>query len=805
MTFLWSDDFHPRSLCNWGGGDDGGDGGGGGGGDSDSAGDFGGETGGGDFVGDTGGDFVGDTASEAGPFSGADTSGPESSDVSNADFFGTDTSGPETSGPDFSGPESSNVSNADFFGSDVSGPDFSGPESSSVSNADFFGGPDFSGPESSNISNADFFGTDFGPTAGVDFTGGPSFGANYGGNTFADTAVGPSGWATGPTGGFGTYGTGGPTDTGFGPGSTNMGTTMAGQAPGVTGFPGDFNAPPGGAFGMPNTQDVGPQAGAGMPGGPSNVGTAEQNFAPATPSAPATAPSVNPEDRSEAPSSVFGPEFASNQAGPTVGNFGFVGQAHAADRGTDALATAMQSAPFAQIQAMAEQVAQTNPDLAQALMGIALNQNVQSNMVGPMMTGFEQTTPGAQHGFVGVSPAQAAASGPFTGQQSLSGVSGFTNDQVQGKGDRGATETAQQANPNFDLVGPMTTQQGYQQLAAEMNAQQAQQAPQQPNEQSPQSIISNAFESLTGKGPGLTQEQFDTRFAQPNEFTPAYDLSQPPADRGPVDPFSSRFGDFRSNEEQQQQLEQLQTNFGPNYGPQAPGIAPPGQLGPGFELSNPNVTPGQQQFGQAIMGQQFSSPQAPGERGPVDPFSSRFGDFRSNEEQQQQLEQLQTNFGPNYGPQAPSSRSQTETLGPQIGQLLSALDPATRGVGREAAPIGLWSMMETGRSSPSNPGGRGSPSSPGGRGNSFGPGAPGGPFGGRGSTGPGLSVTVGGRGAPGYYSTGGPGIAPGARGAEYGGIYGPGVATGRAGTNSFGVSSREGAYGFFDPVTGLYY
>lgn len=783
MTFPWSAEFHPRSLCNWGGGDDGGDGGGGGGGDSDSAGDFGGDTG--------GGDFVGDTSSEAGPdFSGTDTSGPESSDVSNADFFGTgpDTSGPETSGPDFSGPESSNVSNADFFGADVSGPDFSGPESSSVSNADFFGGPDFSGPESSNISNADFFGTDFGPTAGVDYTGGPSFGANYGGNTFADTAVGPSGWATGPTGGFGTYGVGGPTDTGFGPGSTSMSSTMAGPAPGVTGFPGDFNAPPGGAFGMPNTQDVGPQAGPGMPGGPSTVGTAEQNFAPATPSAPATAPSVNPDDRTEAPSSVFGPEFASNQAGPTVGNFGIVGQAHAADRGTDALAIAIQSAPFAQVQAMAEQVAQSNPALAQAMMGIALNQNVQSNMIGPMMTGFEQATPGAQHGFVGVSPTQANAGGPFTG-------------------------------------------------------------PQQTSEPSPQSTISTAFESLTGKGPGLTQEQFDTRFAQPNEFTPAYDLSQPPAERGPVDPFSSRFGDLRSNEEQQQQLEQLQTNFGPNYGPQAPGLAPPGQLGPGFELSNPNVTPGQQQFGQDIPGQQFSQAPAtaPGERGPAqDPFSSRFGDLRSNEEQQQQLEQLQTNFGPNYGPQAPglappgqlgpgfelsnpnvtpgqqqfgqdilgqqfstpqtSSRSQTETLGPQIGQLLSALDPATRGVGREAAPLGLWSMMETSRSSPpSTPGGRGNPGSPGGRGSSFGPGAPGGPFGGRGSSGPGLSVTVGGRGAPGYYGTGGPGIAPGARGAEYGGMYGPGVATGRAGTNSFGVSSREGAYGFYDPVTGLYY
>jgi hypothetical protein len=77
-----------------------------------------------------------------------------------------------------------------------------------------------------------------------------------------------------------------------------------------------------------------------------------------------------------------------------------------------------------------------------------------------------------------------------------------------------------------------------------------------------------------------------------------------------------------------------------------------------------------------------------------------------------------------------------------------------------------------------------------------------------------LAITVGanpqssGRGpsgGPGYYSTGGIGIAPGARGAEFGGMYGVYGPSGVPGTNTFGVSGREGATGFYDAVTGVYY
>jgi len=596
----------------------------------------------------------------------------------------------------------------------------------------------------------------------VDYTGGGQgfgFGPDVGSNFGMGNAIGAPGWSTGD---FGAYGIGGPTGTGFGPGAPGAsigGPGMYASAPGVTGFPGDFNAAPGMAFGMPNSQDVGPQTGPGLIGGPSTSQPGEALFGPGRESTPSVEP-VNPDDRTEAPSSVFGPEFASNQAAPSAGFFG-PSQAQAASRGSDELAVALQSSPFAQVQAMAEQVAQTNPQLAEALMGIVANQNTQTNMVGPMMTGFEQATPGAQQGFTGVGPTQSSQSA-FTGQPSLSGVTGFANEQAQGKGDLFGPAVSQ-TNPNFDLVGPMTTQQGYDQLAAEMNAQQAPtaQAPTAQTETSPAQTVANAFNDLAGRGPGLTQTDFDSRFGQPDMFAPTYgpNVTAPTQQ----DPFDSRFGDFRSNQEQQQQLEQLSTNFGPNYGPQAPGLAEPGQLGRGFELADPNVTPGQTQFGQDPLGAQFSAPTA--SRG----------------------------------------QQEAETLGPQLTDLLSNINPQTLNVGREAAPIGLWGMMDP---APSRGSPAGLPSQAGSRG--FDPfSTPGrGPESGRG---PGLSITVGanpqsqGRGAPGYYSTGGPGIAPGARGAEFGGVYGPGVATGKAGTNSFGVSGREGATGFYDAVTGIYY
>jgi hypothetical protein len=163
--------------------------------------------------------------------------------------------------------------------------------------------------------------------------------------------------------------------------------------------------------------------------------------------------------------------------------------------------------------------------------------------------------------------------------------------------------------------------------------------------------------------------------------------------------------------------------------------------------------------------------------------------------------------------------AQNETIGLRPGEdVISSLFPATQGAGGIIGVPGLLSMYADDRSEPSGrPGGSptGNPTQAG-----AGPFGPGGPFGpsGSGRPGgdtsgrPGLSITVGnnqyaaGRpGGPGYYQTGGAGIAPGAKGAEYGGMYGPGVATGRAGTNTFGVSSREGAYGFYDPATGLYY
>ena len=143
------------------------------------------------------------------------------------------------------------------------------------------------------------------------------------------------------------------------------------------------------------------------------------------------------------------------------------------------------------------------------------------------------------------------------GEPSLSGTSPFSNEQAQGKGDLFGPPS-QQSNPNFDLVGPMTTQQGYQQLAAEMNAQQqqqqgyqqlAEQMNAQQNQQSmveaqergeqgrgpaqdpfdsrfsaetPNQTVQSAFDALAGKGPGLTQADFDSRFGDPNQFAPTY-------------------------------------------------------------------------------------------------------------------------------------------------------------------------------------------------------------------------------------------------------------------------------------------
>jgi len=196
------------------------------------------------------------------------------------------------------------------------------------------------------------------------------------------------------------------------------------------------------------------------------------------------------------------------------------------------------------------------------------------------------------------------------------------------------------------------------------------------------------------------------------------------------------------------------------------------------------VTPGQQQFGDAIPGTQFAaqsrgSDQAPpwmeGERGPIE----------------QQMETI--------------GRSPNEDT-------ISSLFPATQGAGGGIGIPGLLSMYADDRSEPSGrPGGSptGNPFQAGQAG-PFGPsgsGRPGGDTSGR----PGLSLTVGnnqyaaGRPGGGYYQTGGAGIAPGAKGAEYGGAYGR-ASPGLPGTSGFGGDFRQGGGGwFFDPATGQYF
>jgi len=592
--------------------------------------------------------------------------------------------------------------------------------------------------------------------AGTGFVSGPA-GANYG----MGNAVGPPGWATGD---YGAYGIDGPTGTGFGPGAP--GATIGGpgayasmtSAAGINGFPGDFGAPPGGTFGMPNTQDVGPQAGPGLLGGPTTVQQGEA-LNPSLFGPEVTTPDrVAPDDRTEVdPTTVFGPEFATNQGGANAGWFG-PSQAQAASRGTDTDAMLLQSDPFAQVAQMAQTVAQTNPALAEALMGIAANQNNQTNMIGPAMTGFEGPSPGAQQGFTGTSAQQ--------------GTMSF--DSFGGKGDslnQSDRADTQQVNPNMDLIGPMVTQQGYQQLAAEMNAQQPQtptvQGQQQQDTfdsrfdavQSPNQAVQNAFEALSGKP--ATSDTFDSRFGEMQ--APAYDLSARPAAETQMTPQQTISNAFEA-------------------------------------LIAANQ---QQAMQQAAM---FDA-QARGEQGRAgradDTFDSRFGTFPMTADAfdaQSRGEQSKGN------PLAPWA--QTETIGPQIGPNIMTQEGLGR-IGSEAAPLGLLGMY-------GDPSGR-----PGGSLNQSGPFGPAGRPGGETSGRPGLSVTVGnnqyatgrpggqqggGRpGGPGYYQTGGAGIAPGARGAEFGGMYGPGVATGRAGTNTFGVSSREGAYGFYDPATGLYY
>ena len=713
----WADEFQPRSLCSFDGGPDGGDGDGGGAPPSD-----------------TGGDFFG---SGDGSFFGTNDSGS---------FFGGDTApASPTGGDSWTGSESG----AGTFAASNSGGYFGGDTSSS--GGGFIGGPEGGGGGEGGFigPNSDFGyapGDGWGPSGGVDFAGSSmGFGPAGAGNLGFGNAIGPAGWATGD---FGLQGYGGPTGTGAGPGSTaSIGGPQAyAQSPGINGFPGDFGAPPGGAFGMPGQGDVGPQAGPGMPGGPGTVGNAEPTgiLSPAQ----ETTPDVPlPDDRTEAdPTAVFGPAYATNQAAPTAGWFG-PSQAQAADRGTDQgiINAAMFANDFGKTGAdLSQYMANTNPSLMEALQAQAAQYQGQwgqanPGQVGPALSPFGDTTPGAQQGF-----------GTVSAQQ---GTTSF--DSFGGKGDNqnpSGRADVQQVNPNMDQIDPMVQQQGYQQLAAEMNAQQ----PQTPTVQ--QSGVPTVDPATAQQG---YQQLADQMNAQ-NARQAGYDQLA-------------------------QQMTQLATDFGPNYGPSAPGLAQPGQLGPGMVMADPNVTPGQQQFGDAIPGTQFAP-----------------------------------------------SRGETETIGLTRGDdgrinqdVISALNPATLGAGGGIGVPGLLSMYGGG-STQADPSGRpgGSPT-----GNPTQAGV--GPFGPSGRPGdesgrPGLAITVGnnqyaaGRpGGPGYYQTGGAGIAPGAKGAEYGGVYGRGDAysTGRPGTNSFGAggpgswgaaaaaAARAGGGGgyFYDPATGQYY
>jgi len=690
----WAAEFQPRSICNYGSD-----------GDSGPSGDSGGG-----YTGDTGGDFFG---SSDGGFYGTNDSGNFQGDTGFQGTGGDSWTGSEAGASQFASSDPGS-----FFGD--SGP---GPAGDTSSGFNYSGSDGFIGP------NSDFGyspGDGWGPTGGVDFTSsgmgfgygpGPDAASNFG--AYSNTAGPGMGWA----GDFGTYGSGGPTGTGFGQGAQSASIGGPGQygspsGAGINGFPGDFGAPPGGAFGMPNQGDVGPQAGPGMPGGPQTMQQGEalnpSLFGPEVTTPDRVAPT---DDRTEVdPSTVFGPAVTANagwfgpsqaQAGQNMTNQGVIDAANMANdfgrTGND----------------MTAYMAATNPGLAQALGQIATNfqadpANDPANYAGP--------SPGAQQGFTGTSAQQ--------------GTMSF--DSFGGKGDSlnqsGRAET-QQVNPNMDQIDPMVQQAGYQQLAQEMNAQQAQQTP--------------------------TVQQ-DTRAAD----------------------FDTRAADFKTGQQMlADQMTQLATDFGPNYGPSAPGLAQPGQLGPGMVMADPTVTPGQQQFGDAIPGTQFAA-------------QSRGSD--------QALPWSQGERG--------SIESEMETIGRAPNEdVISSLLPASLNVGREAAPIGLWGMQNdvpAGR-----PGGSpaGNPTQAAQAG-PFGPGSgrPGGETSGR----PGLSITVGnnqyaaGRpGGPGYYQTGGAGIAPGAKGAEYGGAYGIN-SPGRPGTSAFGGDFRQGGGGgayFYDPATGQYF
>ena len=451
----WAAEFQPRSICNYGSD-----------GDSGPSGDSGGG-----YTGDTGGDFFG---SSDGGFYGTNDSGNFQGDTGFQGTGGDSWTGSEAGASQFASSDPGS-----FFGD--SGP---GPAGDTSSGFNYSGSDGFIGP------NSDFGyspGDGWGPTGGVDFTSsgmgfgygpGPDAASNFG--AYSNTAGPGMGWA----GDFGTYGSGGPTGTGFGQGAQSASIGGPGQygspsGAGINGFPGDFGAPPGGAFGMPNQGDVGPQAGPGMPGGPQTTQQGEalnpSLFGPEVTSPEVTRPS---DDRTQVdPSTVFGPEFATNQAAPNAGWFG-PSQAQAASRGTDqdiinlsnqiSNEQNMFANDFGRTgDLMAQYMATNNPGLMEAMQAAAAQSQ------GPMGVGLAESTQGK-----GDRGDTAPVSQAYPGaEQAFPSMSMYNVDPVapsQGwPSQTETTPTVQQSG--VPTVDPATMQQGYQQLAAEMNARQNQQ------------------------------------------------------------------------------------------------------------------------------------------------------------------------------------------------------------------------------------------------------------------------------------------------------------------------------------------
>jgi hypothetical protein len=722
----WADEFQPRSLCSFDGGPDGGPG-------DSSAGP----------PGDTSGDFFG---SNDGSFYGTNDSGSfVSSDPGS--FQGTSTGGDSWTGSETGGTQFAASDPGSFFGDTSPGSDTGG--------SSFYSGSDgaYIGPNS-DFGYAPSDG--WGPTGGVDYTGGSAFygtgGApaqsGWGLQPGESGAIGPPGWATSE---FGMYG------------NPNAGPSIGGpQAYGTPGNNSGINGPPGSQFGEPGAQ-FGQPGLPGWTGGPATVQPGEAGPYGLAPGG--VQPTVNPDDRTEAdPMSVFGPAFATNQAAPTSGWFG-PSQAQAGQNMTNqgVIDAAMMANDFGRTNAdLAQYIANTNPDLAQALSQAAAAYQgewgqANTGQLGPGLAPFGDTTPGAQQGFQGVSNAQNSPN-------AFTSFAGPTTD----------------ARPDAD-----TRQAGYDMLAQQMNEQQS-------NQNAQQSTQMMDAQSLGEQGRGPQTNDADARTAGYQQLADQMNAQN-----------ARQAGYDQLAQQMQAQNEQQAMIAGQEKGEQ-------GKAG---IFGVPSVDPATSKSGYDMLAQQMNAQQQQATPQQIQQGYQTLADQMNQQNMMTAKEQGdQQGRGEPFTPWAAPSQ-QNETIGLARGpngeitqDVISALNPFTRGVGGEAAPLGLWSMQN-------EPAGRpgGSPAGlP-----SVGPfGPPGGRPGDDTSGRPGLSITVGGNpqaggrpGGPGYYQTGGAGIAPGAKGAEYGGAYGVN-SPGRPGTGAFGGDFRQGGGGgayFYDPATGQYY